>query len=96
MNGLANGLDLSDFIKAVRAELSDLTDEEQRELLDGLEADLVELVADQGEGALGDPTEYAEELRLAAGLGLESEKPRTPEDLAEAVQGRIRRRSGMR
>ena len=69
MNGLANGLDLSDFIKAVRAELSDLTDEEQRELLDGLEADLVELVADQGEGALGDPTEYAEELRLAAGLG---------------------------
>ncbi|MGO4258882.1 hypothetical protein [Marmoricola sp. RAF53] len=56
------------FVAAVRGHLADLDADEQREILDGLEADLGELVAEQGPGALGDPAAYAAELRSAAGL----------------------------
>ena len=61
--------DVAEFLDKVRARLSDLTDEEREELLGGLEADLMELVADGGSVAeLGDPRAYADELRTAAGL----------------------------
>jgi hypothetical protein len=61
--------DVSEFLDKVRARLADLTDEEREELLGGLEADLMELVADGGTVAeLGDPRAYADELRAAAGL----------------------------
>ena len=61
--------DVSEFLDKVRARLADLTDEEREELLGGLEADLMELVADGGSVAeLGDPRAYADELRTAAGL----------------------------
>lgn len=61
--------DVAEFLEKVRARLSDLTDEEREELLGGLEADLMELVADGGSVAeLGDPRAYADELRTAAGL----------------------------
>lgn len=61
--------DVSEFLDKVRARLADLTDEEREELLGGLEADLIELVADGGAVAeLGDPRAYADELRAAAGL----------------------------
>ena len=58
------------FVGAVRARLSDLSDEVREELVGGLEADLAELVADGGSvDGLGDPRAYADELRAAAGLG---------------------------
>lgn len=56
------------FVSAVRERFSDLSPDERDELLGGLEADLAELVDDQGPGALGDPASYAAELRQAAGL----------------------------
>ncbi|MBW8749814.1 MAG: hypothetical protein JF565_00100 [Propionibacteriales bacterium] len=60
--------EVQDFLAAVRAQLADLDPEEQREILDGLEADLADLVAERGGEALGDPVAYARELRTAAGL----------------------------
>lgn len=55
-----------EFAAAVRAHLADLPEAELDELLDGLQADLAERVADGGE--LGDAAQYADELRQAAGL----------------------------
>jgi len=55
------------FVTQVRARLSDLSEDEREELVGGLEADLAERLAD-GEGDLGDPADYAAELRAAAGL----------------------------
>ena len=60
--------EIQDFLAAVRVQLTDLDADEQREILDGLEADLADLVAEHGRGALGDPVAYARELRAAAGL----------------------------
>lgn len=54
------------FAANVRSALSDLPADELDELLDGLGADLEERLAEGGE--LGDPQQYAEELRAAAGL----------------------------
>lgn len=54
------------FAANVRAALGDLPADELDELLDGLSADLEERLAEGGE--LGDPRQYAEELRAAAGL----------------------------
>jgi hypothetical protein len=60
--------EVAEFIRAVQAHLADLDPDEQREILDGLEADLTDLVAERGGDALGDPGAYARELRQAAGL----------------------------
>jgi hypothetical protein len=60
--------DVDAFVTAVRARFADLGEEEREELLGGLEADVSELVAERGSGALGDPVAYAAELRAAAGL----------------------------
>lgn len=80
------------FAGAVRAQLADLPAEERDDLVDGLEADLVERLADGGE--LGDPIAYAEELRLAAGLPPRGEatgaRPRrTLRERADAVEARL-------
>lgn len=62
------------FAAAVRERLSDLPTDEVDELLDGLQGDLTERLAesadagDVGTGELGDPEAYADELRQAAGL----------------------------
>jgi hypothetical protein len=56
------------FVAAVRARFGDLPAEEREDLLDGLEADMSDLVAERGPEALGDPDAYAAELRAAAGL----------------------------
>ncbi|RLV48897.1 hypothetical protein D9V37_09875 [Nocardioides mangrovicus] len=61
--------EVRDFVERVRHHLRDLGEEERQELTEGLEADLAELVAERGTGVLGDPADYAEELRTAAGLG---------------------------
>ena len=55
------------FAAQVRASLSYLAPEELDDLLDGLGADLEERLAEGGELG-GDPAQYAEELRQAAGL----------------------------
>lgn len=59
--------EVRDFVADVREHLADLDSEEQQELTAGLEADLADLVAEHGTGALGDPATYARELRSAAG-----------------------------
>lgn len=56
------------FLAAVREQLADLDADERRDITEGLEADLSDLVAEHGPGALGDPVAYAQELRTAAGL----------------------------
>lgn len=56
------------FVVAVKARLTDLSEEEREELVGGLEADLAELVGEKGAESLGDPVAYAAELRSAAGL----------------------------
>lgn len=60
--------DVEIFVAAVRARFGDLDPDEREDLLEGLEADMADLVAERGPGALGDPDAYAEELRSAAGL----------------------------
>ena len=75
------------FLAAVRDRLADLDPDEQREILDGLEADLTDLVAERGGGALGDPVAYARELRSAAGLEPEAAGARRRTSLAEGVHG---------
>ena len=60
--------DVASYVELVRLYLGDLDDEVREELSGGLEADLLDLVADRGPAALPDPEEYADELRLAAGL----------------------------
>lgn len=59
--------DVEAFVARVRARLADLGEDDREELLDGLEADLSEQLAD-GSTDLGDPWLYAAELRAAAGL----------------------------
>lgn len=60
--------DVAAFVAEVRDRLADLPLEERDDLLDGLEADLAEQLADGQAGVLADPAAYAAELRAAAGL----------------------------
>lgn len=55
-----------EFATRVREQLSDLQTDEVDELTDGLQADLADRLAEGDE--LGDPADYASELRTAAGL----------------------------
>ena len=68
MNAPATALrpDVAEFLTRVREHLADLSGDERDELLEGLDADLSEQLAEGG--ALPDPTAYAAELRAAAGL----------------------------
>lgn len=76
------------FLARVRHELADLDPEEVAEMTDGLEADLAELVADRGPGALGSAAEYAGELRAAAGLAPATARSARPRrSAAERVGG---------
>jgi len=68
--------EVRDFVRAVRARLVDLTDEEREELVGGLDADMGDLVAERGVDALPDPAAYATELRSAAGFTPETAAPR--------------------
>lgn len=60
--------EIASFAAAVRAALHDLPADERDELTDGLEADLAEAYAEDLARELPDPSEYATELRDAAGL----------------------------
>ncbi|MEI5673628.1 MULTISPECIES: HAAS signaling domain-containing protein [unclassified Nocardioides] len=55
------------FVARVRDLMTDLPPDERQELTAGLEADLSELVAEHGAESLGDPGDYARELRTGAG-----------------------------
>lgn len=77
--------EVRDFLDTVRTQLADLDPDEQREILDGLEADLTDLVAERGGEALGDPVAYARELRTAAGLEPEMRLPRSARSVREQV-----------
>jgi hypothetical protein len=85
MNTSTIAPEVQDFLAAVRAQLADLDPDEQREILDGLEADLTDLVAEHGGEALGDPVEYARELRTAAGLDPETRRSPRRVDLSAGV-----------
>jgi len=81
---------ISDFAGAVRAELADLTNREIQELTEGLEADLEERLAEENHNfSLGSPTEYAIELRDAAGISPQPPKRRQVFSLTltESIQG---------
>lgn len=72
------------FAAAVRAELSDLPVEDVDDLVEGLVGDLTDQAADSDDAfRLGDPAEYARELRTAAGL---------PERAAEQKRMPLRQR----
>lgn len=77
--------EVRDFLATVRTQLADLDPDEQREILDGLEADLTDLVAERGGDALGDPVAYARELRAAAGLAPEMASGRSAASAAARV-----------
>lgn len=85
--------EISEFVDQVRARLGDLTEEEREELVGGLEADLSALVADGGSVAdLGAPTDYADELRAAAGLAPARRRVRRPrQPLREQLAEELRR-----
>lgn len=70
------------FVDRVRALMADLHPDERQELTAGLEADLAELVEEHGPERLGDPADYARELRLAAG--------HAPEMVRTTQSGRLR------
>ncbi|MGY0390026.1 HAAS signaling domain-containing protein [Nocardioides sp. WG-D5] len=72
------------FLARVRRELADLDPEVVSDITDGLEADFTELVEDRGPDALGDPVEYAKELRAAAGIPV---GVRAPRGFREQVDG---------
>lgn len=75
------------FLAVVRRELADLDPEELSEITDGLEADLVDLVAERGPAALGDPKAYARELRSAAGITETSRTKKPGGSFRESVTG---------
>lgn len=60
--------EIAKFAQGVRAALADLPADEVDDLTDGLEADLAEAYAEDLQRELPDPSAYATELRLAAGL----------------------------
>ncbi len=72
------------FLARVRRELADLDPEVLSDITDGLEADFTELLEERGPDALGDPVEYAKELRAAAGIPAGVKAPR---GFAERVDG---------
>lgn len=80
--------DVRDYVGAVRAWLGDLPREEVDDLTAGMEADLAERAAETGArlgDLLGQPEEYAAELRAAAGLPARSAAPATRQPGSGAV-----------
>ncbi|MEO6472901.1 MAG: hypothetical protein ABIR57_13015 [Aeromicrobium sp.] len=60
--------EITEFARRVRAQLADLPTDDVDDLTDGLEADMAEAFAELPDYELPEPTEYALELRNAAGL----------------------------
>lgn len=86
--------EVGQFVRAVRARLTDLSEEEREELVGGLDADMGDLVADRGVHALPDPAEYAAELRSAAGFtAVAATSRRGPRDLRDRTMAWLDRRA---
>jgi hypothetical protein len=88
--------DVTAYLRDVRAALDDLPPDDREELLEGLEADLTELRAEQSGSLterLGSPEAYAAELRSAAGLPPHRAVPATTtgDRLREAARPAIER-----
>jgi hypothetical protein len=79
--------DVRRFVVAVREHLSDLTEEEREELVGGLDADMSDLVAEQGVGSLPDPDGYASERRAARQKALDAKKHPKPKPRRAAGAG---------
>ncbi len=62
--------DVARFVQDVRAALGDLAPDEVEDLTEGLTADVTDALGDADIATLGDPADYAAELRSAAGLPL--------------------------
>lgn len=78
------------FAAAVRERLDDLPADEVDELVDGLEADLADQAIDRGgEFVLGDPGEYAAELRSAAGIAPRTESSASKAQWVARLGGRM-------
>ncbi len=72
-------IDIVAFASQVRRHLDDLPTDDVEELVDGLEADLMDQAADSGDSfSLPDAAAYAEELRAAAGFAPRAERTRRP------------------
>lgn len=78
--------EVQEFVDRVRALMADLDADERLDLTGGLEADLSELVAEHGVEALGEPDDYARELRVAAGHPPVMGRPARDWQLRAAVQ----------
>ncbi|MFL6156228.1 MAG: hypothetical protein ACJ72D_09060 [Marmoricola sp.] len=87
MNTIVIAPEVLTFVAVVRVQLADLGPEELLEITDGLEADLTELVTEQGLDALGDPVVYARELRTAAGLTETTTNRRPRPSVAAGLHG---------
>ncbi|GGL35240.1 hypothetical protein H9L10_01505 [Phycicoccus endophyticus] len=90
--------DVHAYILAVRSWLGDLPAEDVDELTFGMEADLAERAAEGGGRlgeVLGEPEEYAAELRAAAGLPPRATAPRPPGHVAELRRDLERLRAGI-
>ena len=85
MNAIVTTPDVKLFVQAVRERLADLSEEEREELIGGLDADMSDLVAERGVDALPEPSEYARELRAAAGFSPEMGAVRPQLGFAETV-----------
>lgn len=70
MTGMTTNFEVEEYLDAVRAALADLPPETRDDLLEDLPDHLTEVLAEGGalRERLGDPVEYAAELRAAAGL----------------------------
>lgn len=77
--------EVQEFVDRVRALMADLDADERLDLTGGLEADLSELVAEHGVEALGEPDDYARELRVAAGHPPAMGRPTRERQLRAAV-----------
>ncbi len=84
MNKLTTTPEAEAYLAAVRAELGHLSEEERGDLLEDLALHLAEVAVDDADGEegpvglvarLGQPAEYAAELRAAAGLPARPDSP---------------------
>ena len=87
MNSILATPEVRLFVRAVRERLEDLTEEEREELVGGLDADINDLVEERGLDALPAPSDYARELRTAAGFDPEMRPVRSPRSAATRVTG---------
>ena len=95
MTGMTTDVEIEEYLDAVRAALADLPAGMRDDLLEDLPDHLREVLAEGGSlrDRLGDPVEYAAELRAAAGLQPDEDPRRAVSfaDLTRRVAANLRR-----